>query len=560
MTGIMTCCLFGAILCVNARAAETLRVWKDAGGKVLAEGEFISLDDGNVCIQTKAGTGKMIPIEALCQEDRDFAENNGDDLSKIEGTIEEPEVIGGGKTVKNDPGNRAGNNAGKTDAGKATTESADTDLPNDDVEVETTATDIDGTTDSGDIQKKVRDEADQYARMKRVVMFDWESLFDKGDYGSRVGLGLWRKLNREGKDRFVIPESMQDVRTACEMINFKPNDKTSLEEMKKVVTGTFRADIGIWGKMERAPEHRWEVYDVWVKCYDFSTDPPTLIYEKSGRTEAVAEVMTDEGNYVGPMMKRLVARIVPEKSIDPEMEERWKTGPNIVVGGDFEKAKNGIPVGWESRGGQEREPVGNLIKWIPDPTDTANHIIRLDMPGSVAGSSGCMYYCRPFVVEEGATYRFQCRFRSDKPAGKVFIKCSDVLDSDFHPTPDALQEGYADKFGQQTREVYRSQQNLHVSKPGVWQTHTQDFTPNHTKYSPKFGRVMLFGFGDGGKLDFDDIVLKKIKDADPRELAKKVERHSLKTKTTIKEMEENERRMEEERRNKKEIRGTPKLK
>lgn len=535
------------LVAVSANASDTIRVWKDAKGKVLAEGEFISLDDGNVCIQTKAGLGKMIPLETLSREDREFALNSGDDLAKIEGTVEEPEVIGDRKSVA-----RTSTLPGQT--GEAP---ADVAFSNDEIEAETTSA---AYRDSGDIQKKVKDEKGKYAQMKRVVSFDWESLFDKGDYGSRVGLGLWRKLNREGKNRFVIPESMQDVRSVCEMINFTPNDKTTLDEMKKVVRETFSSDIAIWGKMERVPGHRWEVYDVWIKCYDFSVDPPAVIFDKNGRTEAVAEVMSDEGYYVGPMLKRLLERIAPKAIVDEEMEERWKTEPNLVVGGDFEKGKNGIPNGWEARGGQEREPLGGLVKWIPEPGNPSNKVIQIDMPAAVAEGPGCMYYCKPFVVEEGATYRFQCRFRSTGPRGIVFIKCSDVFDSDFHPTANALQEGYADKFGQQTREVYRSQQNFFEFEPGVWLTHTQDFTPTHTKYSPKFGRVMLYAYICEGKVEYDDIVVKKVKDADTEKVQAKIHRHSLDTKTTIKEMEENERRLEEQRGKRRDVDGTPKLK
>ena len=38
-----------------------------------------------------------------------------------------------------------------------------------------------------------------------------------------------------------------------------------------------------------------------------------------------------------------------------------------------------------------------------------------------------MYYSDSFPVEAGAKYRFQCRWRSDGPAAKVFVKCYDEI-------------------------------------------------------------------------------------------------------------------------------------
>ena len=58
----------------------------------------------------------------------------------------------------------------------------------------------------------------------------------------------------------------------------------------------------------------------------------------------------------------------------------------------------------------------------------------------------------------------------------------------------------------QLREVYRSQQNLKGPK-NVWNTQTEDFTPGHTKYTPRWGRVMLYGYLGAGVVEFDDVVV-----------------------------------------------------
>ena len=71
----------------------------------------------------------------------------------------------------------------------------------------------------------------------------------------------------------------------------------------------------------------------------------------------------------------------------------------------------------------------------------------------MAGSTGVLYYSDYFPVEEGATYRFQCRWRTTGSAAKVFIKCYDEMPSQYRS-----ETGTSSCM--QRREVYRSQENL----------------------------------------------------------------------------------------------------
>jgi hypothetical protein len=95
----------------------------------------------------------------------------------------------------------------------------------------------------------------------------------------------------------------------------------------------------------------------------------------------------------------------------------------------------------------------------------------------------------------------------------------------------------------QRREVYRCQMALDGPK-NAWNTHTEDFTPKHTKYSPKWGRVMLYAYLGAGEVEFDDVVVKQIVPP-PTANAPKEQRHSSATKVTLPEMQENERRSKE---------------
>lgn len=520
------------------------REWKDVSGKVLAKGEFVSLMDGDVCIMTPEGTGKTIPFEKLSAEDQKFAQNNGEDLSNIKGVLPKPEEIGTQKPSERQtpPTSVLPVSIPQSpilSALQLTQQNSDLEIIGNDVITEAE----DGNEARGDIQVKVKDEKEKYAGQKRVVMFDFESLWDAElptDYGGIMSNMFWMKLNRE--KGFIIPESMIDVRNICETYKIKPNPATPLEKMKEYVTKTFNADIGIWGKIERVNKEVMEIYDFWLKVVDFSVDPPKIIYEVNQvRTEAVAEVT---GIYVRAAVEKLYnkqARTAAEKM---EMETNWAKNPNLMEGGDFEKVSNKIPVGWENRCAQHREPIGRLVKRVEDPDKQGNHFLRTEFDAGIAEGFGLMYYSKPFPIEETATYRIDYRIRKSKGVKAiVFIKCYDTMDTMFKPTAEALKEGFTDKLGQQTREVYRSQQNhWDMDHPNEWVQHSQEFTPRHTKYSPKFGRVMIFSYYTAGSVDYDDFVLKKVKNANQEELRTKVKRHSLDTKVTLQEMEENERR------------------
>ena len=182
-----------------------------------------------------------------------------------------------------------------------------------------------------------------------------------------------------------------------------------------------------------------------------------------------------------------------------------------------------------------------------------------------------MYYSLPFPVEEGAKYRFQCRWRTNGPAVKVFIKCYDELDTPYHsggdsrvgqaerapPEPSGNSPGGA-RVARPTlqngndspprvdrlREVYRSQQNLKGPK-NTWNTQTEDFSPHQSNYTPRWCRVMLYGYLGAGVVEFDDVVIKQIVPVSPGESVNKVRRPSKETKVTTKEIEEDERRSEE---------------
>lgn len=349
-----------------------------------------------------------------------------------------------------------------------------------------------------------------------LIPFDFESKFDDGRYGKMVGDMIWKKLDRAGG--FIIPESMLDVRDWSERRNTLPNDKTSLEQVREFVVDDFGADIGVWGKVERVAGFELDVYDLWIKIADFSGNKPKVIYEKKARTKTVSEI---PHLYVKEALDKLYGR-GPEMvaQVDAEAEQRWAEGPNLVTGA-FEKGRGG-PVGWD--------PLPKYVKRvsIKDENGSGNQVVRFQFPSDVAATTGVLYYSDFFPVEEGATYRFQCRWRSTGSAAKVFIKCYDEL-------PTKYRAELPQAPNTQRREVYRSQQNLKGAAK-TWNVQTEDFTPKHTQFSPKWGRVMLYAYWPAGAVDWDDVVVKQIKPP-PANQKPKVRRPSLETKVLSKELE-----------------------
>lgn len=370
---------------------------------------------------------------------------------------------------------------------------------------------------------------------KAVVPFDFASTFDDGRYGRLVGEMIWKKLSAQGG--YVVPETMDDVRDYCAGRHVKPSPETDLDQMRKLVVEGFDAQIGIWGGVERVAGAELDAYDLTIKCVDFSARPtPKAIYQVQARTKSVSEI---PHLYVRQMLDALGdRRPAAAAGANPLAEENWRQKPNLVAG-DFQRGAAGVPRGWQKVCGQRREPLGKLVQWTTEEGNAQNKVIRFTLDRETAENEGLMYYSEDFPVEEGATYRFQCRWRSHGPAVKVFVKCYDA-----EASPYDAEDGAAAKTGQsQRREVYRSQQNLSSGPVDTWtwSTQVEDFTPRHVKYSPRWGRVMLYAYAKPGEVEFDDVVVKQIAPPSPGERAK-VRRPSRETKITIEEMEKNYRR------------------
>lgn len=494
----------------SAHVAEEGRRWTGRDGELLAIGELIDLLDGRVCLQAGDGRGITVPLEQLCDADRQYVVEQLGETAGVPAVADEPRQAAA--AVPSDvpaPGPSAGHSPGRE-------------------------------TPPGPIPRS------EWV----VIPFDFQSEFDDGRYGRMVAEMIWKKLQRQGG--FIIPESMLDVRDTCQSNKIRLKPESALAEVKKHVRDDFGAHVGIWGSVQRAPGHDWEVYDLTIKCVDFSAYPePKVIYEKTARTRSVSEIPR---LYVQQMLDAMYQRPPHEPPPpDPVAQKSWRERPNLVRG-DFQQGSGNAPAGWATHwqagdvGGPE--PLGTTIRWIAEggsaaTGNTSNRVIRFTFGAGIGDGTGVAYYSHPFEVQEGALYRFQCRWRSNGPKGIVFVKCYDEVDTKYRSgteRPAVSPGGPADYIPEigLIREVYRSQQNL-KGPQNTWNVQTEDFTPKHTRYTPRWGRVMLYAYLGGGVVEFDDVVVKQILSASPGD-QDKVRRHSLETGVTIEQMQQDRRR------------------
>lgn len=198
-------------------------------------------------------------------------------------------------------------------------------------------------------------------------------------------------------------------------------------------------------------------------------------------------------------LSRCLALSIDDWLDDASAERRWKEGRDLVMNGNFEVGQK-TPANWE--------PLKEHMSWVTDPDGKSGKVVKFDMPEDIAATYGMLLYSQPFAVEEGATYRIRWRFKTMAPAVKLFIKGYDEFPKEFG-------------FEAQEREVWRSRKDPQYGPRveneyarGEWTEYGHDFVPfvkGPTR--PRCLRLMLYAYWPKGVLWWDDIVVRKIKDA-----------------------------------------------
>jgi hypothetical protein len=184
---------------------------------------------------------------------------------------------------------------------------------------------------------------------------------------------------------------------------------------------------------------------------------------------------------------------------DPQAERLWREGANLVRNPGFEAPDAGGkgPIDWQAPGALV---TGGVVTWTANP-DGPGKVIKYDMDEDTAGAYGMAYYSDWIPIEPGATYRFSCRYKSLGPTVKIFLK-------GYHEFPS--QEG----FPAQRRETYRRQVHP-AGEKNQWNSVVADFIPSHANpnQQPTWMKVDLYAYWPKGVVFWDDIVLKKVRDA-----------------------------------------------
>ena len=190
-------------------------------------------------------------------------------------------------------------------------------------------------------------------KRKVVIPFDFVSKFDHGHCGEMLGEQIWMKLPAS---RGLSRWNRSRTSATPAQNNVHPSPEMPIGDVGKIVVRDFDAQIGIWGSVERAAGHDEEVYDLVIKCVDFS-DPkqPKTIYQCNARTKTVSEI---PHLYVRQLLDALAGRSPAGlPGVDPLAKENWKKNPNLVIGGDFQSGSRGVP------GVGNRSPGSRASRW-----------------------------------------------------------------------------------------------------------------------------------------------------------------------------------------------------
>ena len=312
--------------------------------------------------------------------------------------------------------------------------------------------------------------------------------------GEKLSVGIREALNFKAKR---LGATVYDPASVAEVMGLETCSlATPTEQLALLGRKKFEADIivvgTVTGNSTSCQVHLKAVYTADLKnplVIEKTYSCPEPQYRGIRMAEAVYDIF------------RMLQPDDPLRALrqDPEIARRWKDGPNLVRNPGFEvaSAAGTGPADWDPTG---KLGTGGTVTWLANP-DGQGKVIRYEMDAEVAGGYGMAYYSDWIPLEPGATYRFSCRYKSMAPTVKVFLK-------GYHEFPP--QEG----FPAQRRETYRRQVHP-AGKKKEWNAVEADFIPVSLKPTqmPTWLKVDLFAYWPEGIVFWDDIVLKKVRDA-----------------------------------------------
>ena len=226
-----------------------------------------------------------------------------------------------------------------------------------------------------------------------------------------MGDMIWKKLSREGG--FIMPESMLDVRDYCTSHELHPSPEMDLAKMKKIVAGRFRradrhlgerrAGAGRGGGNLRPGDQVRRFFGPAASEGDLRSQGADQLGERNSAPVRQAHVRR-------PVRARAGGRRGP----DPVAEENWKKNPNLVAG-DFEHGsrRRAQGLGQGRPASSASRLAGWSAGWPKKAIPQQGHPLHARQ--DVAENEGVMYYSDYFPWSKGRKYRFQCRWRVERP-------------------------------------------------------------------------------------------------------------------------------------------------
>ncbi|MFO8013990.1 MAG: hypothetical protein R6X20_11885 [Phycisphaerae bacterium] len=283
------------------------------------------------------------------------------------------------------------------------------------------------------------------------------------------------------------PHSVRDV-LAGRTVSLR----TPPADLARLAREAFRADVAVVGHVAGREPYTVDLLAV----YADAPGPPGVFrrtYRAANHHEIPVEMARAVYDILGLPHPNDPLRMLRQ---DPEIARRWASAPNLVANPGFEQADSGGsgPAHW-----QKVEPQ---MAWTANP-DGPGKVLRYEMDTETAATYGLDFYSDWIPIQAGATYRFACRYKTLGPTPKIFLK-------GYHAFP--ARNGYP----AQRRETYRRQVHPKGAR-GEWHTVTADFIPSATRpeHTPTFLKVDLYAYWPAGVIYWDDVVLKKVRDAPP---------------------------------------------
>ncbi len=306
----------------------------------------------------------------------------------------------------------------------------------------------------------------------RLVAYAFESAFDDGSLGRRVAEVVTGHAARTGQFETLPKITLEEM---LGQHPFRASLDTRPAEMARHAREAFDADVVVWG---RVTDGRAKPV-ISVKALDLRAKRPTLVLAETYRCANIHLIPMYADEIVASLLGRERFRRLRPRKVKA-------LSKNLLANGTFNRGISGwtpnFPQFVSARGGR----------------------LVFDVDKSISGGHGLDALSDYVRVEPGAHYELSLRVRSHKPSVITWVK-------GYAEFP-ARNEG--ERVIDPRREVFRHQMRpASQEEPGPdgWiEVATHPFRPRHPKVKVTWMRVKLYGYHPPGKVEFDDVVLRRV--------------------------------------------------